>query len=325
MFCEGEYTLAKIAKALNIGRERPYRLLQHEARLHRFQYAAPLAFEQAHSLGVRYPWLRPRVVHTVNRDDVASEAAHWLVELIDQHRKEKPEREDVHIGFAGGGLLSETARQLAHMLRERTEELRNFTFVFHALVAGFNPRNPFSDPNAFFTYFTDEPTLQVSFVNLLAPGFVTTTEWSALREFEAIKEAFRRAADLDILVTSAGAHWGKKCSRLRQLYNEQGLEETLEALEKAGTIGDLLWRPISKDGPVEVEAKMRALTVLDLPDLPQRIKAGCKVVLALGPCGSCRLPKGDILRTVLGWKQHYVTHAVVDSRTAQEALTGNGK
>jgi DNA-binding transcriptional regulator LsrR (DeoR family) len=320
LFCEGKYTLAEIAETVGVGREIPYRLLQHEAGLHRFEYVAPLQFEQAHRLETLHPWVRLRVVHSTDRADVAFQAARWLADLIRQHRREKPERDAVHIGFAGGALLSETARLLARILQEASEEFRQLTFVFHAIVAGFNPRNPLIDPNAFFSYFAGEPTLQVSFVNLLAPGFVTAEAARTLRTIKAIGDAYVRAKELDIVVTSAGAHWTKGCSRLSQLYKEEGPAESLSELQKANTIGDLLWRPISDSGPVEVETGVRALTLIDLPDLPPLIRAGNKVVVALGPCGTCGGPKGDVLRAVLGWKGHYITHVVVDSRTAAEAL-----
>jgi hypothetical protein len=131
--------------------------------------------------------------------------------------------------------------------------------------------------------------------------------------------------ELDIVVTSAGAHWKKGCSRLCQLYKEEGPAESLTELQNANTMGDLLWRPISDSGPVEVETGVRALTLIGLPDLPPLIRAGNEVVMVLGPCGTCSEPKGDVLRAVLGWKGHYVTHAVVDSQTAAEALSGIGK
>jgi len=325
VFCEGNKTLSEIGKEVGVSREIPYRILQHEARLHRFEYFAPLQFDQAHKLESQHPWVRLRVVHSTHRPDVAFQTARWLADLIRQHRREKPERDDVHIGFAGGGLLSETARLLARILREPSEDFRQLTFVFHAIVAGFNPRNPLNDPNAFFGYFAGEPTLRVSFVNLLAPGFVTAEAARTLRTIEAIEDAYVRAKELDIIVTSAGAHWTKGCSRLCQLYKEEAPAESLTELQRANTIGDLLWRPIGESGPVEVETGMRALTLIDLPDLPPLIRAGNKVVMALGPCGTCGEPKGDVLRAVLSWKGHYITHAVVDSRTAAEALSRNGK
>jgi hypothetical protein len=105
------------------------------------------------------------------------------------------------------------------------------------------------------------------------------------------------------------------------LYKEEGSAESLMELQQAKTIGDLLWRPISDSGPVEVEVGVRAMTPLDLPDLPLLIRAGSKVVVVLGPCGTCGGPKGEVLRALLGWKGHYITHAVVDSRTAAEALS----
>jgi DNA-binding transcriptional regulator LsrR (DeoR family) len=325
LFCEGKYSLAKIAEMLGIRRELPYRLLQHEASLHRFEYVAPLQFDQAHRLEAQNSSVRLRVVHGTDRTDVALGTARWLAELIRQYRREKPDRNDVHIGFAGGALLSETARLLARILRESSEEFRQLTFVFDAIVAGLNPRNPLNDPNAFFGYFAGEPTLQVSFVNLLAPGFVTPEAARTLRTIKPIEDAYLRVKELDIVVTSAGAHWMKECSRLSQLYKEEGPAEALAELQKAQTTGDLLWRPITESGPVEVETGVRALTLIDLPVLPRLIRAGNKVVMPLGPCSTCGGPKRNVLRAVLGWTGHYIAHAVVDSRTAAGALVRIGK
>jgi DNA-binding transcriptional regulator LsrR (DeoR family) len=318
MFCTG-WSVSEIARELKVGRQVPYRWLQEEARRHRIDYKAPLQFEQAVKLEEACPWARVRVAHSGLASDVAYHTAELLARLIHRRRQENPKGE-IHIGFAGGGLLSETARLLAGFLRERIDDFRELTLVFHAMVAGFNARNPLEDPNAFFSYFDGDPILPVSFVNLLAPGFVTAAEARTLREIGPIKEAYERAKELDIVVTSAGAHWTDEHSRLSQLYKENKAAPALAQLREAGTMGDVLWRPISENGPVEIETSARAMTLIDLSDLPPLIRAGKDVVMALGPCGTCGRPKAEILRAVLGWKEHYITHAVVDSRTAAEAL-----
>lgn len=318
-FCAGQLPSA-IAKAFNLSREQPYKILQLAAQRRRLEYIPLLHFEQAFKLELKYPGLRARVVHSGISLDVAFQTASWLLELVQEHRQHA-DRSEIHIGFAGGGLLRETARLLSRMLRENRTNFENFTFVFHAMVAGFNSQNPMNDPNAFFGFFAGEPALQVRFIHLLAPGIVTPEAARTLRTIKAIEDAYKSAQELDIIVSSAGAHWNTGCSKLRQLYQEGNpLSESLAELQKAKTIGDILWRPISERGPVLTETSIRAMTLLDLPDLPSFISKKKKVLLVLAPCGSCGKPKGQILNAVLKWKERPITHVVLDSRAAMEAL-----
>jgi DNA-binding transcriptional regulator LsrR (DeoR family) len=321
-FCKGKKTLSEIAKLVGIGRERTFPILQSAARLKRFEYIAPPEIEQTYQLKQRYPDQRFRIVRSRGSLDVAYQTAAWLLQLVREYRKEYVDRKEIHVGFAGGGLLRETARLLSDKLRRASEEFRDVTFIFHAMVAAFNPRDPMNDPNAFFSYFAAEPLLiSVRFINLLAPGIVTDDEMRTLRSIQAIKEAYDVAGQLDIIVTSAGAHWDRECSRLCQLYLEyKSSPQSFASLQEAGTIGDVLWRPISHSGPVEIKAGIRAMTLVDLKDLPGLIVKKKKVVLALGPCGTCEGPKGDVLRAVLNWREPHVTHVVADSRTAAEAM-----
>ena len=322
-FCTGEKMLSEIGRTFGVGRERVYRILRSAAKDGRFEYSAPLRFKQSQQLEAECPGLKARVVRSALGLDVAFQTAKWLKELIYEHRREQSSRKDIHIGFAGGGLLRETARLLSRMLREGSREFQDFTFVFHAMVAGFNPRNPMNDPNAFFSYFADHPMLNVTFINLLAPGIITAEAARSLRRIAAIKEAYDRAEELDIVVTSAGAHWQTGCSRLCQLYQlESSASELLANLRKAKTIGDILWRPISNRGPVDIETGVRAMTLVDLRDLPSMIQKRKKVMLVLAPCGTCGKSKREVLRAVLKWSEPYITHVVADSRTAAEALIG---
>lgn len=322
-FCKGTRSLSEIAKLVGIGRQDTFPILQSAARLNRFEYIAPPEFEQSYQLQQKYSRQRFRIVRSRGLLDVAFQTAAWLLELIREHRQERADRNEIHIGFAGGGLLREIARLLSDKLRRTSEEFRGITFVFHAMVAGFNPRDPMKDPNAFFSYFVgDPPVISVRFINLLAPGMVSDEAGRTLHTIQAIKEAYDAAEDLDIIVTSAGAHWDRECSRLCQLYLEdKSSPGSFTKLKEAGTIGDVLWRPISHRGPIEIETGIRAMTLIDLKQLPSLTREGKKVVLALGPCGTCERPKGEVLRSVLNWKEHYLTHVVADSGTAAEAMT----
>ena len=87
-------------------------------------------------------------------------------------------------------------------------------------------------------------------------------------------------------------------------------------------VGDVLWRPIARTGPIVTETKLRALTLVELTDLPRMIKRDKQVLLMLAPCGMCHEPKGELLDTILNLdpSQQIVTNVVVDSVTAGQML-----
>jgi DNA-binding transcriptional regulator LsrR (DeoR family) len=189
------------------------------------------------------------------------------------------------------------------------------------MVAGFNVTDPSTDPNTFFTYFTGEPALQVQtgLMGLPAPGIVKSADFEAMRAHSYMREAFKSIRDIDIVVTSAGSHWQEGHSSFYSMLRKAS-PRTVEQLTDAGCIGDMMWRPLSRDGPLRVETEMRTVTLMELCDLTDFIKKGNAVLLLLGPCGTCTGPKVDVLRAILG-KQRLITHLVVDSRSARGFLS----
>ena len=95
-------------------------------------------------------------------------------------------------------------------------------------------------------------------------------------------------------------------------------EEGREILEKHEIVGDLLWRPISRRGPIEIEVSQRAFTLVELGQLREFVRQRKQVLLTLAPCGICRELKGKLLRCAL--EQEIVTHLVVDTRSAGHTL-----
>src|ERR1035441_9668792 len=83
-----------------------------------------------------------------------------------------------------------------------------------------------------------------------SPRGVSSETLRALRRIEGIAEAFDRAHEIDIVVTSAGAHWDKGCSALHGLYESR--PKDLRALNEAGCIGDVLWQPINAAGQIDL-------------------------------------------------------------------------
>ncbi|MBN1569404.1 MAG: hypothetical protein JXA73_16280 [Acidobacteria bacterium] len=325
-FCRG-FTVAEIIDEVkrNVGvplnREEPYRLIAFAAQKGWLRFQAPLSYDAADQIRERFPYLADvRVVRTGVSDDISFHVASVLMDEVCSLSRSRPSHSEVHIGFAGGVALRKTARIFSEMLKEPKEDLPK-KIVFHAMVAGFNMEDPSTEPNGFFTYFAGEPALQVktSFLGLLAPGIVKTAEMEKLKSIEYIRDAYERAKEIDIVVTAAGGHWQQGHSGLRSLY-KQWASRSLDQLNKAGCIGDMMWRPLGKDGPLDIKTEMQTVTLMDLRDLPDFIKQKKKVLLLLGPCGDCGGPKEEVLKAILNYERRLITHLVVDSRSARGLL-----
>jgi hypothetical protein len=98
--------------------------------------------------------------------------------------------------------------------------------------------------------------------------------------------------------------------------------KSLELLNQAGCLGDMMWRPLGPKGPLELQTEIRAMTLMELSELPRFIKRRGRVLLLLGPCGSCAGPKTDVLNAILRSEQPLVTDVVADSRSAGGLIPG---
>jgi DNA-binding transcriptional regulator LsrR (DeoR family) len=326
-FCRG-YTAndvkteLKATLGLTLSREDPYRLLSFAGSRGWLEFRAPMAYDLVEKIQKAHPWLeKVAVLRTAVSDDISYHTARMLLDLVRQLRDKHPRAKTVRVGFAGGTALRKTARRFAEMLREPQDGLPQ-TIIFHAMVAGFDSKDTTAEPNAFFAYFVDEPELQVKtgFVGLHAPGMVKTASVRVLRALDHVRESFQAAKNIDIIVTSAGGHWRQGHSALHDMYAKSS-PKSLEVLNKAGCVGDMMWRPLGPDGPLEMRTDVRTMTLMELSQLPEFIHRGGKVLLLLGPCGAsgCGGPKADVFRAILRGGRK-VTHVCVDSRTAKGML-----
>ncbi len=323
-FCQGVLPaeipeLLKQNHGIEMGRERPYRLIAEAAENGRLAYAAPPETVLAHDLNTEYDWLKGvRVAHTATFDDVAAHTAQVVLQLLQERARPSSASDEVHVGFAGGHAMRRVAQFLARDLWQPTQPVPK-TIVLHALVAAFDGDDPTTDPNAFFTYFVNDWPINMKYVGLHAPLFVEVGDFDKLKKLDGIRQAFERRDELDILVSSAGS-WRSPCdhSMLRKFMKES--DKTIEVLEEHRCLGDLMWRPLNAEGPITAATERRAMTIIELTDLPGLIDAGKKVVLMLGPCRACREPRDELLRTILGFDPHLITHLVTDTRSAAAVL-----
>ncbi len=319
--CDG-LTAVEIQKKLEeehsvfITREKPYECLRKAISRGWIRFVPPEEHSLQRLLKSAYPVLQDAVVvNTARAEDVAHRGAKALLDLLQQHYPD----EVVHIGFSGGTALRMLARRFAELLRDAAQHLPS-EIVFHALVAGFDVRDPGTDPNAFFTHFLNEPVMpRTRFVALHTPAMVKASFEVELREMPGIKEAYDSAFEIDIVVTSTSL-WSDKHSMLRQYMNLA--DESVDELEQAGCVGDILWQPIGADGPFPLNSEIRAMTIMELDRLSDFVRRKKHVLLVAGPCHQCHEPKTKVVRAILDQQQRLITHLVTDSRCAREMLSG---
>jgi len=305
---------AKFGEAGRMNREEPYKLVREAGGLGYIKFEPPPHAAFSTKISNHYFWLKQvNVVRTVSSMDVARETAKVLLRLV-QQRHAADEEKTISVGFAAGLSMRQVAQNFADFLAYPQPSLPK-TIVLHAMLSGHDPGNPTTDPNTFFTFFLHPPTLHsdVKFVGFRAPTIVRQSHIPIFTEIHDIQEAYNKAKDIDIIVTS-GADWEDDHSSLRICMERS--DSTMQTLRDEGVVGDMLWRPLSATAPITTATELRALTLVELSDLPGFIKNGKDVLLMMGPCGMCHQHKGAALGTILSQTQHLVTHLVADSRTA---------
>jgi DNA-binding transcriptional regulator LsrR (DeoR family) len=302
---------------IKISREAVYPLILQAAARGWIRFTPPQEIELHRRIKEdRYAWLQDlSVVPSARPEEVAFRGAKMLLEILQQHHAD----EVVHIGFSGGHALRLLAQRFSQLLREPAEHLPR-EIVFHALVAGFDVSEPTTDPNAFFTYFVDDPAslVKTSFVSFNAPAIASAGTIQELSNESGIREAYERAGEIDIIVTSASCWADPHCNFRRYL---QLAGEWVEELEAIGCVGDILWQPLGEDGPIDVQSSKRAMTVIDLDEVSQFVANKNRVLLVAGPCGVCKTPKTEVVKAILHQSKRIITHLAIDSGCARALLS----
>jgi DNA-binding transcriptional regulator LsrR (DeoR family) len=300
--------------SVEVTREEVYRFVRDAALRGWIHYDPPQHQALQHQIQKKaYPWLHEvSVVPTAMSEDVACRGAEMLLELLQQHYV----GEEVHIGFSGGSALRTFAKRFAELLRGRVLHLPK-RIVFHALVAGFDVFRPATDPNAFFTYFDEDPAMEVetSFVALHSPALGGAELDGTLRRLPGVGEAFERAGEIDIIVTATSS-WKDEHCVLRGY-----MGESTQELEKEGCLGDMLWQPIGPRGPLDLDTHIRAMTIMKLSEVAKLVeKRKVRVLLVAGPCAACHRPKTEVVKAILEQEHRLVTHLAVDTRCARSLI-----
>jgi DNA-binding transcriptional regulator LsrR (DeoR family) len=247
-------------------------------------------------------------------EHVASAGAELTLSLIKELGSGK---DSVHVGLGSGNTLMKVARQLGRLLKSE-DDLPDL--VFHALTSGFSVREPMSAPVAMFSNFNEVAT-NVGYVGLFAEAVVRTGHYEEVLKLPGVSESFEEKDKIDIIITShASAN-----DESGQLYRfmKQFAPAGFDALQSAGWIGDVLFRPYSESKPILVDSGIRAVTLFEISELIEICRKKHKyVVLISGPSSrsvSIRT-RSDALRPLLSQDLRVWTHLVTDTGTAREVL-----
>ncbi|MBW2715300.1 MAG: hypothetical protein JRD03_04455 [Deltaproteobacteria bacterium] len=249
-------------------------------------------------------------------ESVAAAAAKMTVELIEKLSKQKP---DLHIGVGGGFTTMLMARKLASLLPTAKQLPTKLTI--HALSTGFDVYAPHTAPVAFLSCF-DRAAIKVYRIGLFAPAVVAFEDYSRVKGWPGVKEAFDAVPDdgFDIVITSLGS-----ASHPHGDFNhfmESGSPDGSKALRDKGWVGDVQYRPYSIDGPITDNTIVRTVTLLELDDLVALAsKPNKHVIVVAGPCGQCGDTRSDAVYPLLvNSRLKLWSRFVMDVDTAKDLL-----
>ncbi|MGE0374825.1 MAG: hypothetical protein AB7I48_15375 [Planctomycetaceae bacterium] len=291
-----------------------------------FHHEPKTGLELADKLLKAATWLQNKltIVNTASLDVLTFVAAQRLVELIRDKAALDGSRGTVHVGFAGGRTLRLLAEKTAQLLSE-PHASNPKTLVFHAMVAGFDEDDFDLDPNSFINCFLNrESTIDIRLVRLPMPGIVSNDEYNKLIQMKSIRRVLDSAKDIQIVVTS-GSLLSDQSSTTAAFFEhlaESSVSQTVvtkiqKSYEKAQVVGDLLWQPVGRNGPVEIGTEYRVATLMSLTELQEFMSTDPdrRVLLVLGRSGISGMPKSALLETLAKIQPKLFTDLVVDTPT----------
>lgn len=246
-----------------------------------------------------------------NLQYVASNGADVVMELIDLLAATK---DTVHVGIGAGTTSMYFARSLAQAVRGKKEVLPRL--AIHALTSGMDALAPERSPESFFGMFS-QCGMKPEMVGMPAPPFVASNQYQQTLKNPAVKVAFEKKHEIDIVVTAlASVHDEHGC--MRSLIDYQG-GESPSWMTRSRVIGDIQYRPFSEKGPVLERGSLRAITLFELAELREMVQQDGKyVVLIAGPCDVCGKTREAALKPVMVNDDLKVwSHLVCDLDTAE--------
>ncbi len=309
-----------------LSQKHPMSIIRKAVELHWIQFHSAQQNPLSQALREKYTTLKVADVADVafTQEIVARRAAGVVFDVL----RESHGVADFRIGFSGGQTIRRVVQNLVELLRRPGNELPK-RITCYSLVGGFDPEHPGTDPTSFLAYLDDpvikDVGLDVHFVLLHVPPIISSEQEAKLFELKELQKARKDVNfKLDLVITSAASAMDEH-SQFR-IYFEKYAAKTMQTLVEQGYIGDVLWQPISINGPIDTaQHTFRTVSLLALNDFPERIAARAeKVLFVAGPCPDCTALKSPVIKALLDLSRaggpQYVTHLVMDPKTARAVL-----
>jgi len=225
----------------------------------------------------------------------------------------------VHLGLGVGRSTMLLAQRLGKLMRQDPDVPK---LCIHALSTAYSFQWPFANPDAFSGYFSDIFHGQIDWVGLYCEPILHHEHYDeVVRDHKIVSQAFEKAADIDIVVTSLASSEDQH-GYLRQYLEDFDDPAALAALNERGWRGDVQLRPYSDRGPLRLDRGMRPVTLFELEELRELAQQEDKhVVLLCSPCGSCPKYKTEAMLPLLTEEAlHVWNHLVIDAESASRLL-----
>ena len=244
---------------------------------------------------------------------VAEVAASLVLELLRELRRGG--HDPVGIGIGPGRATLDFARQLGRLL---SSELGLPQINLHAISAGCPTNFPEYASTSFFNMFPQN--LVSKRFGLFAETIVPSKDYEEIKQRPCVKDAFDERDGISIIATSMGDMHDEH--DLFAAFLEKGGCK-LNALKKAGWVGNVQYRPYTSKGVVPgKQEQMRSVTLFELEDFVSIARTKNKhVVLIARQCGQCGRTRAPALRPLLKVPELRVwSEIVMDAATASELL-----
>jgi len=305
---------------IDVGRTRVFALLGEARRrgLIRLQVRSSPGLQTRLSERLDVPADRIRVVDAAGpaaAEQVARHGAEVTLDLI-RALAAATDYDRIGVGLGGGHTLRRVSRHLADLLQRAGDRP---ALAIHALSSGFDPCAPQYAPVTFLGAF--EPVAD-ELVGLFS-GVFEEAQARRMRDLPGVRESFRLARKIDVVVTSLAS--ARDHAGALNLFLAHGdhpeLAESRQRLQALGWVGDVLYEPYGDDGPIDAALQVRPVSVLDLADLRRRARSDDKaVVLVAGPSESGRSKADALLPLLTRPRLRVWSHLVVDAPTAEQVL-----
>jgi predicted Zn-ribbon and HTH transcriptional regulator len=301
--------------------EQVYALLARAAELGMLKILPAPNLELAQRIQEQYPNVATRDIRVVDTNGLVGKrggsggealsavAADLVFELL----KTMPLADDqvAGLGLGPGRATLDFSTHLSALLSADRNPPKVKLF---AITAGCLPRHPELAPISFFNLFPEH--LIDERIGLFAENLIPASEFGLMKTRPGVNVAFQEKHKIRIVVTAMGA-MDDKDDILRMFFEEANAD-----FEELGAIGNVQYRPFSRNGIVhERNEQLRAVTLFELRELAELSRRpDHHVVLIARRCGKCGHNRANAVRALLEVKELGVFSTLIMDRITAEAV-----